>query len=250
MKHLTFLLFFAFVFCGRLTADFTAYNAKSTISAVSSNFGVVHMHDWSSEKIPALFSDLANHEAFLTDANDFSFIQLFDANQKSVFLKPSPALTVIWISPDSKFIVGLSNIMLNNPYQLMIWRIDGTLVYKKHISPSVAKISPKDLEEFYQKYPAAKAIFRDRYMMRSGVGYLDYDIVGVSNVIGNEAWHYLDDRDTPNPYSDDFWSSATNQINWFDDKNPDLAITETANTIRLSLRSPSGKPVQIAFPKK
>lgn len=250
MKHLSLLLLLAFVFCGHLTADSTGYGGKHTISAVSSNFGVVHMHDWSSEKIPALFNDLTNHEAFLGEANDFSFIQLFDANQKSVFLKPSPALTVIWISPDSKFIVGLSSIMLNNPYQLMIWRIDGTLVYKKHISASVAKISPKDLEEFYQKYPAAKTIFRDRYMLRSGVGYLDYDIGGVPNIIGDEAWHDLYARDVPNPYSDDFSSSVTDHITWFDEKEPDLAITETPNTIKLSFRSPSGKLVQIAFPKK
>ncbi|MBK9992171.1 MAG: hypothetical protein IPP19_15970 [Verrucomicrobia bacterium] len=250
MKHLSFLLILAFVLCGRLTADSTAYNGKLTISAVGGNFGVVHIHDWSSGKIPALFNDLANHEAFLGEANDFSFIQLFDANQKSVFLKPSPALTVIWISPDSKFIVGLSSIMRNNPYQLMIWRIDGTLVYKKHISASVAKISPQDLEEFYQKYPAARAIFRDRYMLRGRVGYLDYGNLGASNSLGDDAWNDLYARDVPNPYSDDFSSSVKDRITWFDEKEPDLAITETPNTIKLSLRSPSGKLVQIAFPKK
>jgi hypothetical protein len=250
MKHVSLLLICTLVLCGRLDADSVAYTGKSTISAVRGNFGVVHMHDWSSEKIPTLFADLTYHEAFLGEANDFSFIQLFDANQKSIFLKPSPALTVIWISPDSKFIVGLSNVMLNNPYQLIIWRIDGTLVYKKHISASVAKISKTDLEDFYQKYPAARAIFRDRYTTHNGVGYLDYNILGVPNVIGDEAWHYLYARDTPNPYSDDFSSSVTNWINWFDEKDPQLAITETKNTISLSLRSPSGKTIRIAYPKK
>jgi hypothetical protein len=36
-----------------------------------------------------------------------------------------PALTHIWISTDSKYVVGISNVMLRNPYQLVVFNKSG-----------------------------------------------------------------------------------------------------------------------------
>lgn len=250
MKYAALLLAFIIFSPASLLADRVGYGDQHTISDINNRFGVVHMHDWSSEKVSVLFDDLANHEAFLSEANDFSFIQVFDSKKKSLFIKPSPALTVIWISPDSKFIVGLSDIMLNNPYQLIIWRTDGTLVHKEHISSRVARLSQKELDEFYLQYPTAKTIFKNRYSIRNDTIYLDYEILGVADALGNQAWNYLYSREAPHPYSDDFSSSVTNSVYWFNAKEPRLAIRETKDTICLSLASPSGKMMQIEFPRK
>jgi hypothetical protein len=63
-----------------------------------------------------------------------------------LFLHPVPVLTHIWISPDSKYVVGISNIMLWNPYQLIVFSksgdrlLEGNLVGVKWpgVSQSVA----------------------------------------------------------------------------------------------------------------
>ena len=54
--------------------------------------------------------------------NDYSYLRLRDkATSAELFRRPVPALTHIWISPDSKYLVGISDVMLWNPYQLVVF---------------------------------------------------------------------------------------------------------------------------------
>jgi hypothetical protein len=51
-----------------------------------------------------------------TADNDYSCLRLRDkATGAELFRRPVPALTHIWISPDSKYVVGISDVMLWNP---------------------------------------------------------------------------------------------------------------------------------------
>ena len=53
--------------------------------------------------------------------NNYSYLLLREkATGTVVFRRPVPALTYIWISSDAKYVVGISKIMIWNPYQLVV----------------------------------------------------------------------------------------------------------------------------------
>jgi hypothetical protein len=67
--------------------------------------------------------------------NDYSYLRLRDkATGAELFRRPVPALTHIWISPDSKYVVGISNVMLWNPYQLVVFSGSGDRLLERNIS--------------------------------------------------------------------------------------------------------------------
>jgi hypothetical protein len=47
------------------------------------------------------------------------------------FARPVPALTHIWISPNSKYVVGISNVKVWNPCQLVVFSKSGDLLLER-----------------------------------------------------------------------------------------------------------------------
>jgi hypothetical protein len=85
-----------------------------------------HHHDWSS-------ADDARGEIF-TEENHYSYLQLREkATGAVLFRRPGPALSHIWISPDSKYVVGISNIKLWNPYKLVVYSNSGDRLLERDI---------------------------------------------------------------------------------------------------------------------
>jgi hypothetical protein len=146
--HRTLLLFVRGTY-----ADVYRYGGRHEIETNNGTVSFRHVHDWSSEKLQPLFFDLTHHDRFFSSANDFSYVELRDSAGKVLFRSPSPALTKLWISPDSQLLVGFSDVMVYNPYQLMVWQRDGTLLHREHISAEVAKISSENRREFAQRFP-------------------------------------------------------------------------------------------------
>ena len=247
MKQLFLILLLAFC-TGKAHADAVAYGGRHEVRATRGSLTFHHFHDWDSPKLRTLFSDLTHHERFLSPANDFSFVELRGGN-KVLFRAPSPALTHLWISPDSQFLVGLSDVMRSNPYQLVVWRRDGTLIHREHISAAVAKVSAEQRRDFARRFPTAEQFLAARYFTYGKGMYLDYSIVGVPNEIGDAAWNYLHPFRVAHPYSGDFAESVTNSVEWFNREHPDLTIARTGTGLTLSLRSPGGKRMIIPLKK-
>ena len=224
--------------------DGIGYGGTRAITVTNGTLTFDHAHNWDSTKVETLFFDLTHHERFFSPENDFAFVELRDG-EKVLFCSPSPALSHLWISPDGQFFVGLSDIMLRNPYQLVVWRRDGTVIHHEHISAEVAKVSAADQHEFATGFPDAERFLSGRYFNYRGATYLDYEILGMPNHIGHEAFKFLLSLRTPHPYSGDFSQTVTNFVYWFDRYNPDISITRTGGELALSLRSPSGKPMTI-----
>jgi hypothetical protein len=225
--------------------DKVPYRLKHEIVANSRTVKVQHVHNWSSPKIQTMFLDLSHHGAFLSSANDFASVEVLESSGRLIFRSPSPALTHIWISPDSQFIVGISYIKLYNPYQLVVWQRDGTVVHAEHIAEHVAKLTPEERREFSERFPRAEQFLRSHYFIHDGTTFLDCSILGVPNEIDRAAWEYLYLHRTEHPYSDDFRESVTNYVEWFDRENPDVALQEKEGSLVLSLRSPTGRRFRI-----
>ena len=243
------LLILLLLVCTRnARADRVGYGGLHEIAATNGNLTCRHVHNWESKKLDSLFSDLTHHQRFFSAANDFSFVELRDGD-KVLFRSPSPALTHLWISPDSQFLVGLSRIKLYNPYQLVVWQRDGTLLHHEHISDEVAKLSPQQKRDFAKRFPKADKFLAGRYFTHDNKTYLDYSILGVPNAIGKGAWDYLYPLRVKHPYSDDFGESVTNIVEWFDREHPQPSIVGARAALGLSLRSPSGKQMIIPLTK-
>lgn len=246
----TILFFYLSCLAFPLFADSVAYGGRHSVTAERGDLRIVHTHDWNSPKVAKLFLDLAHHEAFLSEKNDFSYIEAWDQKGILLFRRPASALSYLWISPDSKFIVGLSSVKLYNPFQIMVWKSDGTLIYKEHISPSVAKLPQDILVHFREKFPSAAEFLSKRSSKIDDTVYIDYSILGVPNEIGSDAWRFLSEHSVPHPYSPDFSSSVTNWVGWYDERNPRIRIEENQHQTAVILTSPRGKSFRIPLVEK
>jgi len=230
----------------RGSADTIGYGGVHEGATTVGGLTFRHRHDWSSPKIRPLFLDLTHHERFFSAANDFSFVELSDGDRLR-FRSPSPALTHLWISPDAQFLVGLSNVMLHNPYQLVVWRGDGRVLHREHISARVARLSAEQRREFAARFPDADRLLADRYFTYGGSIYLDYALMGVPNMVGGAAWEFLRQLTVEHPYSEDFSESVTDWVWWFDAKQQDLSIERNGAAPSLIVRSPSGNRIAITL---
>ncbi len=228
----------------RAGADSTAYSGVHESTARRDGLTFHHRHDWSSPSVAPLFRDLAHHERFLSADNDFSYVELIESD-RVLFRSPAPALTHLWISTDRQLFVGLSSIKLYNPWQLMVWKRDGSAMHREHISSEVARLSAAQKVEFSTRFPEAARFLQNRYFIYGGATYLDFSILGVPNVIGDAAWKFLRGVSTSHPYGSDFRESVANWIEWFDSADPDVRIQRNGAEVNLALRSLSGTPLII-----
>ena len=90
-------------------ADAVAYSGIVDLRAVSGVLRVEHHHDWSRSTEDARQAMFSTTKDPFTAANTYSCLRVVDkASGGELFKAPVPALTQIWISPDSRYIVGLS----------------------------------------------------------------------------------------------------------------------------------------------
>jgi len=244
------IVFLSSLFACIAHADYVAYGGTHELSARNGKFTVRHVHNWSSKKVRSLFLDLGYHDHFLSKANDFAFIELRTTADKLIFRSQAPALTDLWISPDYEFVVGLSDIKLYNPYQLVVWRRDGTLLHCEHISSSVAKLSADQEKEFARRFSEAEALLRPRRFTVNGTVYIDFSLLGVPNTIGDEAWNYLSKLRVPHPYSNDFRESVTNSVFWFNPEKPNIRLEKKGASWVLYLNSPSDHLMEIPLGRR
>jgi hypothetical protein len=96
-------------------ADRIGYNGVADLSAETDTMRAEHHHDWSSATHAARWKMISTSKNPFTAENDYSWLRLYDkATGVELFRRPAPALTHIWISPDSEYVVGVSNVMLWN----------------------------------------------------------------------------------------------------------------------------------------
>ena len=77
-----------------------------------------------------------NKDVFTTQ-NTYSSLRVSDLRDgKLLFTVPVPALTHLWISKDSHFIVGISNIKLWNPIQVVVFDSRGNRLLAQPVQSS------------------------------------------------------------------------------------------------------------------
>jgi hypothetical protein len=115
-------------------ADNRPYETFFQITVESDHLVALHQHDWSYRTWDARQRVSKPGGDIFSGANDFSWLEVTEKpGGRRLFRTPVPALSVLWISPDSRYIVGISRIKLHNPVQLVVFGRDGKLRFRQHV---------------------------------------------------------------------------------------------------------------------
>lgn len=116
-------------------ADNRAYEEVLVLEAKGRDFRVVHRHDWTRRTLDKRLEMMRTHKDPFRADDDRSYVAWYSADGKRVRQLPSPALTWLGVSPDSRYVIGLSYIRVHNPYHLVVWSRDGNLLVKRRVAP-------------------------------------------------------------------------------------------------------------------
>jgi hypothetical protein len=244
----TFTALLMYLSAGKqVRADRVGYSEMLSIEAKSDKLLVRHFHDWSDSTREARYLMISTHSDPFRSDNTYAYIECFEqGNNRKRFKLPSPALTYIWISPDSKYIVGLSKIQLWNPYQLVILDSSGTLLFKEHVSPEGACLSQREYDSLIFSNRDLGAVFSERTIRDKDSLYVDYQFMGAPDLLGKPVWSFLYDRTCKSPYSQNFSESVTNWIWWYNEENPDVHVAEENGSLSaISLLDNKGQRIVI-----
>jgi hypothetical protein len=106
-------------------ADYAPYDKVFNLSAQSPQLEVKHHHDWSHGQ------GAINGQFLRFDVSSLTVSE--KESGKPLFEKVVPALTYLWVSPDSNYVVGLSNIKLRNDNQIVVFNRNGDLLLRASV---------------------------------------------------------------------------------------------------------------------
>lgn len=221
-------------------ADGAAYGGRHEIAVDGQHGSFRHVHNWSSPKKREIAFDMANPDRIFTSDNDFSYIEFIDREGKVLLREPSPAFTQLAVYDDSYFI-GMSDIKSYNPYQLVVWDGNGTIIHKERVQAYVVKFTSKQLEEFQEKFPKAHKLLMPYCFAYQNNNYCNN--AGTVNLFDKNAWEYLGKLLVKHPY---IYSSesASNRVWWmklpleFDMQNNLKVPTQKGEPIIIPLGTP------------
>ncbi|MDD2305404.1 MAG: hypothetical protein PHP53_11955 [Prolixibacteraceae bacterium] len=248
MKTRILILIIFLTTANKIFADAISYALSPTIRVESKKYIVTHFHDWSRSTNEARFKMISTDQNPFTSDNNYAYIECKEKSTgKVIFKKPCSALSRIEISKDEKYIIGISKIMLWNPYQMVIYSTNGELIKKRHIASQEAKLTKDKMEEFKRKYPKQYTFLysQGRIYIYNTFFYIDFASMSMPEKLG-KAWGYLFDFITNNHLSNSFSESVTNWVFWFYEANPDIIFNYSESGLTsISLLDPKQKRIEI-----
>ncbi|MEO9954461.1 hypothetical protein [Nonlabens sp.] len=244
MSNIILLVFLASSLIAK--ADPFAYNGKVLITTESKNFIANHYHNWTSDTKVELYEMISTDQNPFDENNNYGYIELIEKKTgKVIFKKPSTALTKITISENEKHIVGISNIIVWNPYQLVVYDINGILVKKRNFSSEESKLTLTQYDEFSIEFPKECEDLTDFTYFKDGFVYIDFLRKNMPKKLG-KAWGYLYDYIAPNHLTPNIWETTTNYVYWFSEENPEINLNyNNENLISIEINDPENKQIKI-----
>jgi hypothetical protein len=236
-------------------ADIGSYNSIVDLRADGDTFIVKHHHDWSQATEASRYQMITTHQDPFRADNDYANIAWYSRdNGRRLRMFPSPALTWLGVSRDSRYVIGLSNVKLHNPYQLVVYNRAGELLLKRHIGDQVACLTPAKYRELRHSHSRQFEILNERIWTKDGVVYVDFLTMEMPTRLGL-LWDTLYAFVCPSPFSPNFSESVTNWVDWYDEKLPAPVVIENAGQpVAIRLKDPKGieftMPFRLAQPSQ
>lgn len=209
---------------------------------------VNHSHNWSNpNQIRKLIKD--DNDLIFSEKNDFSYISL--TNEATAIMEwkiPSPALNKIFISENSEYIICLSKIKYYNPYQLVVLKRSGEVIFRMHITAIEAKLSHKEYDEFKKLYNAQNYFLQANYRITTVSDFIFIDFTGenISVNLGKSCLEYLTRHSAKSHFSPNFSEPDANWVYWYQAPNPQMKLIFSGDQLeKISLCDPKGYRFEI-----
>ena len=173
MQRLVSILFCLFISSYFAFSDSRPYNKTVNITIESENYIIEHYHDWNWKK-------------------KYAYIECTNKKTNDIVFKvPSPALTKLFISDDEQFIVGLSYIKIDNPYQFVMLNLEGEYIIKSHVRKFLrfyeyVQTVTNYIYWFNIENPELEFIYKNNKLV--GISVLNFDRNDI--IIGNTNLEY------------------------------------------------------------
>ncbi|GEM_PF-6710824 len=169
-------------------ADRTGYASIVDLRADGDTFIVKHHHDWSEATRASRYKMIATHQDPFRADNDYAYVAWYSRGDgRRLRQMPSPALTWLGVSPDSRYVIGLSNVKHDNPYQLVVYNRADELLLKRHIGSQVACLTPEKYRELRHAHPRQFELLNESIWTKDGVVYVDFMTMDMPTRLG-QLW--------------------------------------------------------------
>lgn len=200
-----------------------SYSSKDTLVIETNLYKLIHQYDLTDATRENRWNMISTNEnPFIDKNNNYSrviFINL--ATKDTIFNIPSVALTYIQIDTINQLIIGLSDIMYWNPYNMIIVNFHGEVIAKRRFSVMEAKLCKIDYEKFkknfYEIYAELKV--KDRIYLDSGQYYIDFLGMNLTQK-DSSAYKYLAKRTIFNHLCPSITSGKRRFYDCYDNSNP------------------------------
>lgn len=241
-------LFSYFLFFQLLIRGDTPYLQHGGCCQYNDKIIVNHSHNWSnSDQIRKLIKD--ENDLIFSEKNDFSYISLTNDDTAIMeWKRPSPALNKIFISENSEYIICLSKIKYYNPYQVVVLKRSGEIIFRRHITAIEAKLSNKEYEEFKNVYNLQDLFLRANYRITivSDSIFIDYNGENIHDTLGKSCVEYLNRHSEKSHFSANFSEPDDNWIYWYQEPDPQLKFIFNGDQVeRISMCDPKGERFEI-----
>ena len=112
--------------------DYRPYNGTVVISDEGIDISITHIHSRSRDRRQWYESQVRSFSECNYTHWTQGILQAFRKSER-IFCTAVPSLTFIWLSPDERYIVGLSDIKHANPFQVVAYSITGDLLFRRSI---------------------------------------------------------------------------------------------------------------------
>ena len=219
-------------------ADDASYDEIHDGIAETAELRAVHHHDWSEATHRKRWKMISGRQDPFRAENYYATLEVTDRKTgRRLFRASVPALTRLWISPDSRHVLGLSEIMVWNPYQLVLFDREGHLLFRRRISSEEAQLTPAEYAHLLARFPKAKSEL-ERLTTREGDRvFVDFD--DPTRLHG--AWDALSRHRRRSHYSPRFSETVTNFVYWLDPRDPHPMLIESDGRVTaIELSDPEG----------
>ena len=190
---------------------------------------------------------------FSEETNTYGSLVLVDKATSSVkFRIRSSPVSKLWISPDSKYIVALSEFIYMNPVQILILDAnDGNLLYRKSFSMAYIKLTHELYHEFVEKFPDFKVpemyltYQKDHILIDSS--FMEHNLVWKNKEVSAFLFtHWL-----PARYPDYAIPISFYRSSWYNAMNPNIRLNydESGKPKELLVNGKDGKDLIFKIPE-
>lgn len=248
---MTCLLWSVVTAAGPAVADHVGYGRTLALQSRQGNTVCTHWHDWSQRTNESRYRMISNGQDPFRPDNDYAHVSC--VNQKdgtTLFRAPSPALTKILISSDEKYLIGLSAVKVWNPYQFVVYRMDGKLMSAVHVSSHEACLEQEAFQQIAKECtPQQIAKLTQRSFTDGKRVFVDYMYLDSPREMGHRLFATLDAKRCPSHLSPNIRETTTNWVYWYNEADPGLAVeyNDRGELATVMVNDPLGQRIAISI---